>query len=110
MECLDYVAKRALTRRGLVTPYGDIDLCQHWLRWRLDAWRHQAITWTNIDWPPVKSNDIHIKAISQEMPQSSITKICLKIIYLKFHSNFPGANELQRLPNTNTLTDLNGFR
>ena len=28
------------------------------------------------------------------MPQSSITKICLKITCLKFHSNFPGANEL----------------
>ena len=30
-------------------------------------------------------SDIHIRAIS---------KICLKITYLKFHSNFPGANEL----------------
>ena len=28
------------------------------------------------------------------MPQPSITKICLKITYLKFQSNFPGANEL----------------
>ena len=27
----------------------------------------------------MKSSDIHIKAISQEMPQSSITKIRLKI-------------------------------
>ena len=45
----------------------------------------------------MKSNDIHIRAISQEMPQSSITKICLKIIFLKFHSNFPGANELNKI-------------
>ena len=29
----------------------------------------------------VKSSDIHIKEISQEMPQPSIYKICLKIIY-----------------------------
>ena len=29
------------------------------------------------------------------MPQSSITKIYLKITCLKFHSNFPGANELR---------------
>ena len=43
----------------------------------------------------MKSNDIHIRAISQEMPQKSITKIHLKITYLKFHSNFPGANELK---------------
>ena len=28
------------------------------------------------------------------MPQPSITKICLKITCLKFHSNLPGANEL----------------
>ena len=41
----------------------------------------------------VKSNDIHIRVISQEMPQPSITKIYLKITCLKFHSNFPGANE-----------------
>ena len=43
----------------------------------------------------MKSSDIHIRAISQEMPQPSITKISLKITCLKkFHSNFPGANEL----------------
>ena len=28
------------------------------------------------------------------MPQPPITQICLKIIYSKFHWNFPGANEL----------------
>ena len=32
--------------------------------------------------------------ILQEKPLSSTTKICLKITCLKFHSNFPGANEL----------------
>ena len=42
----------------------------------------------------MKSSDIHIRAISQEIPQLSITKIHLKIPYLKFHTNFPGANEL----------------
>ena len=39
-------------------------------------------------------NNIHIRAISQKMLQPSITKIQLKITYPKFHSNFPGANEL----------------
>ena len=36
------------------------------------------------------------RASSQEMPRPSIsiTEINLKIAYLKFHSNFPGANEL----------------
>ena len=52
--------------------------------------------------------DIHIRAISQEMPQPSVTKIHLKITYmylnliqvsqgsmslLKFHWSLPGANE-----------------
>ena len=53
------------------------------------------------EWSSVKSTDIHIRAISQEMPQLSISKIPWKITYLKFHSNFPGANELTHwLPDT----------
>ena len=43
----------------------------------------------------MKSSDIHIRAISQKMLQPLITKIHLKTAYLKFHSNFPGANELK---------------
>ena len=31
------------TRCGLVTPHGDVELGQHWLRKWLVAWRHQAI-------------------------------------------------------------------
>ena len=38
----------------------------------------------------MKSNDIHIAAISQP----SITKICLTITYLKFNLSFSGANGL----------------
>ena len=30
------------------------------------------------------------------MPQTSITQVRLKITYPKFHSNFPGANELRK--------------
>ena len=44
---------------------------------RFPPWRHQAITWTNVDWSSVKSSDINIRTISQEMPQPSITKMCL---------------------------------
>ena len=41
-----------LTHCGLVSIYGDITLCQDWLRWWIGAWpmwRHQAITCTNVD-------------------------------------------------------------
>ena len=75
-------------------PYGDRDLCQHWLRQWLVAWRHQAITWTNVDLSSVRSSDFLLRASLQEIPQPSITEIIWKIKYLKFYSNFPGANEL----------------
>ena len=42
---------------GLVTPFGDIDLGQHRL------WRHQAITWTNVDLSSVRSSCINRRAI-----------------------------------------------
>ena len=67
---------------------------QHWIWWWLVAWQHQAITWTNVHCSSVKSSDINIRAISQEMPQPSTTKIHLKMTYLKFHSRFSGGNEL----------------
>ena len=46
-----------------------------------------------LTWSSLKSSDIHIRTILQKMHQPSITKICFKITCLKFHSNFPGANE-----------------
>ena len=45
----------------------------------------------------VRSSDIHLRAITKEMPQQSIIKISLKIIHLKYHSNLPGANELSMI-------------
>ena len=41
----------------------------------------------NICWLII--SDIHMRAISQKMPQPSITKISSKITCLKFHSNIP---------------------
>ena len=43
----------------------------------------------DVDWSLAKSSDIHIRTISQEMPQISIKKICLKITYLKFYPKLP---------------------
>ena len=73
-----------LTHCGLVTPYGDINLGQHWLRQWLVAWWHQAITWTNIDLSSVRSSGIHLRANLEEIPQPSVTEISLKITYLNF--------------------------
>ena len=48
---------------GLMTPYGNTDIGQHWLRLLLVAWRHQAITWTSVDFSSVRSSDIQLRAI-----------------------------------------------
>ena len=61
-----------------MTPYGARKLGQHWHRWWLVAWRHQAITWTNVDLSSVRSGDIVLRAISQQVSQPSITVIGLK--------------------------------
>ena len=43
---LGLTSKICLTHCGLVTPYGDRYLGQHWLKYWLVAWWHQIITWT----------------------------------------------------------------
>ena len=50
----------------------------------------------------MKSSDTDIRAISQKTPQPSTTKIHLKITYLKFHWNFPGANSKFSYPSSVT--------
>ena len=68
-----------LTRWGLVTPYGDIDLGHHWLRQWLVAWQHQAITWTNVDLSSVKFCGIHLTMILLVALKVSVHEIISKI-------------------------------
>ena len=97
------LGQNELTHCGLVTPYGGRDLGQHWFRQWFVAWRHQAITWTNVDLSSQRSSDVHLREISLEISQPSVTKISLKIIFLRFYWNLPGTNELTHLqPNKNT--------
>ena len=79
-----------LTHCGLMTAYGGRDLGQHWFRQWLVAWRHQTITWTNVDLSSLRSSDVYLRAISKP----PVNKISLKIIFLRFYWNLPGANEL----------------
>ena len=53
-----------------------------------------TITWTNVDLSSLRYSGIHLRSISQEISQPSITKISLKINHLKFHLNLPGVSEL----------------
>ena len=81
-----------LTHWCLVTQYGDIDLGQLWRRWWLVAWRHQGITWTNVDFSVVRSSGNQLRAFSRKILLLSMAEFRLKITSLKLH--FPRANEL----------------
>ena len=62
-----------LTHCGLVTPYGNIDLGQHWLRWWLAALLLQAKTWINVDsWLMVQ---FHRKCVTNICSQKSSFEI-----------------------------------
>ena len=93
MSFFVYRSMRFKTNCGLVTPYGSFkfesSLAEVWL----GAWRHRAIAWTNFDLSSVRFSDIHLKAVSRQIPQPSITKISMKIIILNLHWNLSGAHE-----------------
>ena len=77
-----------------MTPYGDMELSQTWLRYWLVAWRHQAITWFNVDLSSVKFLGIHLMALSLDDVKMPINKTRLKIAVLKWHLGLPGANAI----------------
>ena len=57
----------------------------------------KAITQTNIDLSSKVFCDIHLRAISQEVPINQIHNMCSKIPLLKALSHLPGANTLTHL-------------
>ena len=63
-------------------------------------------TWTNVDLSLVKSSDIHLRAISQEVPRPRNTKLSLKITSKVFHYNHPGTNELTWNVHSERISDL----
>ena len=77
-----------------MTPYRDMELSQPRLGYWLVAWRHQAITWTNVNLSSVKSLGIHVKALSLDDVKIPINKMRLKIAVLKWHLGLPGANAI----------------
>ena len=75
-----------------MTSHGNIDLGQHWLRFV--AWRHQAITWTNVDFWLGRFSGIPLGAISHWVTKLLYYIMSLKIILLEILPHIPGANEL----------------
>ena len=45
-----------------------VALRQHWLRQWLVAWRHQAITWTNVDFLSIRICGIHLEQFHIKCP------------------------------------------
>ena len=64
---------------GLVTPCGHTDLGQHWIGWWLVPWRHQVITWTNVDLLSMGICDTRLRLISHDVLKISIRNMSLKI-------------------------------
>ena len=83
--------KNGSTYYGFVMPFGNMDLDQHWLRQWLVAWRHQAIIWTNVDYPSQKFCDIYLRASLQWVPKLLFCMVCLKSILLKLLPHPPGS-------------------
>ena len=62
------------------------------------AWRHETITWTNVDLLSVRSHGIHLHALSLEDLEKPFNKTRFKIAVLKRYPGLPGANELKKKP------------
>ena len=52
------------THCAIATPYGDMNLTAHRLRYWLGAWRQELITWTNVDLSSKLFRSIHLIIIS----------------------------------------------
>ena len=82
-----------LTHCALMTPYGDIDLGQHWLRQWLVAWWHQAIAWTNVDLPSKCSVAFTWEHFHKKCSWTSSYHVFIDCTF-KLLPHLPGTNEL----------------
>ena len=87
MRCMSFyilllVNYSLLTHCDLVTSsYGDVDLGQHWFRQWLPAWRHQNITWTNVDFSSKVFCGSHPRAISHKNAYE-LKSVCVSRLYV----------------------------
>ena len=59
---------------GIILQFSNVSLC-------LEAWRHQAITRTNTSLSFARFYGIHLRAISQQVPELLFKTMHLKIIH-----------------------------
>ena len=75
-----------------------MDRGQHWFGWWFVAWRHQSITWTNVNFALVKFCDVYLRAISQWVSKLLISIISLDVNLLKLLPHLPGTNKWRKWP------------
>ena len=92
-----WISSISLTFCSLVTPFGNLDLGQHWLRWWLVVWRYQDITRTIVDFSMLRFGGIHLKAVSWVL-KFLFCIMSWKIILSKLLACVPGVNELRITP------------
>ena len=75
-----------------LAPSGTKELGQHWFRWWLVAWWHQAIIWTNVDISSVKFWGIHFKTISLQclwyQSVECVAKFRIKIVVISLRGQW----------------------
>ena len=90
-----------LTHCGLVMPYGGRELGQHWFRQWLVAWRHQAITWTNVDLLPEASFGLRVLSLPASVRLSvspSVTEFVRAITHQPFKLGSPNLDQRCKRP------------
>ena len=94
-----------LTHCGLVTPYGDIDLGQHWLKKSLVAWWNQAITWANVDFLLMGFRGIHLREISHHVVMLLFCIMSFKLYFWNYGqiSQGPRKEKISILPKNYSL-------
>ena len=66
--------------------YGGMYLSKHWLMQSLVVWRHQAITWTNVDLSSKMFCGIHLRVISPGVLTNLIRNMWTKTtVYIYYH-------------------------
>ena len=79
-------------------PHDNINLDQHWLRWWLFAWQHQAIAWTIADFWLVKFCGLNLREISHRNTELLFCTMNLTIMILILLPYFSGSNALYHGP------------
>ena len=73
--------------------YCNEGLGQYWPRYYFSAWRHQVITWANVNLSSKVFCVIYLCATSQDALMLLIHSMCSDVACLKLTPYFPGSDD-----------------